>query len=246
MDSQSSTGTQEVKMAKVESNDCGETLLMYSDVSVRMAFIRKVFLLLMLQLCVTSAFIAMCTFSDGVKDYVQRKPGIIYVAIGLYLISIFTMMCVQAARRQVPCNYICMGFVTLSLSFLTGVIAAQHTTQVVLLAALTCCMCCFVVAVFATQAKCDMTPFGSALTVAAFALVIFGFISVIAVKFWEIKKVYMIYAGLACFLIMGFFAFDIQLIMGNKQHCCSFPASDGTLLRVGKLIGILLQKVRLS
>ncbi|KFD49349.1 hypothetical protein M513_09796 [Trichuris suis] len=113
----------------------GGGVLMYSDLSVRMAFIQKVFMLLMLQLSVAAAFIALFTFRL------------------IYIVTIIIMSCFEAPRRQVPCNYICMMLVTLSLSFMTGAIAAYYKTEVVLLAAITCCICCFIVAVFATQSK---------------------------------------------------------------------------------------------
>ncbi|KHJ41931.1 hypothetical protein D918_07982 [Trichuris suis] len=147
----------------------GGGVLMYSDLSVRMAFIQKVFMLLMLQLSVAAAFIALFTFRL------------------IYIVTIIIMSCFEAPRRQVPCNYICMMLVTLSLSFMTGAIAAYYKTEVVLLAAITCCICCFIVAVFATQSKCDLTPYTWAFFAAGIALIVFGIVAMIARMYWNMK-----------------------------------------------------------
>ena len=51
------------------------TTFSWDDQKVRRLFIRKVYTILVVQLLVTLAVVALFTFCDVVKDYVQANPG---------------------------------------------------------------------------------------------------------------------------------------------------------------------------
>lgn len=51
------------------------TTYSWDDQKVRRLFIRKVYAILLVQLLVTLAVVALFTFCDAVKDYVQANPG---------------------------------------------------------------------------------------------------------------------------------------------------------------------------
>ncbi|XP_035268329.1 protein lifeguard 2a isoform X2 [Anguilla rostrata] len=81
----------------------------WEDKNVRRMFIRKVFTILMIQLMVTFAVVALFTFCDEVRQFVQYNR-VLYLAsyitfMGTYLV----LVCSTTIRRQYPTNLILLG-----------------------------------------------------------------------------------------------------------------------------------------
>ncbi|KDQ88521.1 Fas apoptotic inhibitory molecule 2, partial [Zootermopsis nevadensis] len=55
----------------------------FSDKTIRLGFIRKVYGILMVQLLITVAFISWFLYHDATKQYVLSHPGILFGAFGV-------------------------------------------------------------------------------------------------------------------------------------------------------------------
>ncbi|XP_040481970.1 protein lifeguard 1 isoform X3 [Ursus maritimus] len=96
----------------------------WDDKSIRQAFIRKVFLVLTLQLSVTLSTVAVFTFVGKVKGFVRENVWTYYVSYAVFFISLIVLSCCGDFRRKHPWNLIaltrydftsCMGVLLVSL-----------------------------------------------------------------------------------------------------------------------------------
>ena len=110
----------------VYGNDITDSLE-FSEKSIRLAFIRKVYMLLSIQLMVTAGIIALFTFHDGVKEFAKGNLGFyvgVYVAFIVLLLVLICPCCGNISRKS-PANVICLGIFTVATGMLLGVISAQ-------------------------------------------------------------------------------------------------------------------------
>ncbi|XP_073094955.1 uncharacterized protein TMBIM7P isoform X8 [Manis javanica] len=103
------TDTYAVQISDEGSPDNSNTVTgLLAQVSVRRAFIIKVFLILSAQLVVTGAIINMFLFWKALKVWVLKNPWFTYALLNL--------------RHQVPANYILRGLFTILGGLLLGAI----------------------------------------------------------------------------------------------------------------------------
>lgn len=93
-------------------------------------FFRKVYLILMCQLAISAAFIALFVYNDNVKVMFQNS-GLIWVSFFITIACLFIMSCFDSARRTPPTNYIFLFIFTLAESFMLGVISSVYDPNVV-------------------------------------------------------------------------------------------------------------------
>uniref|UniRef100_G3P400 Protein lifeguard 2 n=1 Tax=Gasterosteus aculeatus aculeatus TaxID=481459 RepID=G3P400_GASAC len=108
----------------------------WDDRNIRRVFIRKVYAILMIQLLVTLAIVAIFTFCEPVKNYIQSNPGWYWASYAVFFVTYLTLSCCAAPRRQFPWNLIllaiffdvtsCQGvlFVFCMVMFVSGVVLA--------------------------------------------------------------------------------------------------------------------------
>lgn len=124
----------------------------FAEKKVRSAFVRKVFLLVLLQLGFTvgvaSIFLFVnpvneyvagekytCINSDGERTTCRRSPDgawVFYVSWALTLVMLIVLMCFTTIRRRYPYNYIAMFAFTAVMSVQVGTICAWWDLSVVL------------------------------------------------------------------------------------------------------------------
>ncbi|XP_017281904.1 glutamate receptor, ionotropic, N-methyl D-aspartate-associated protein 1b (glutamate binding) [Kryptolebias marmoratus] len=185
--------------------------------SIRRAFIRKVYLVLTAQLLVTFGFVAIFTFVDEVKVYVSRNLWTYLLSYGVFLVSICVISCCGNVRRRHPWNLVALSILTLSMSYMVGVIASFHDTESVIMAVGITAVVCFTVVVFSMQTKYDFTSCYGVLFVCLIVLIVF---SILCIIFQNIV-LQIVYAGLGALLFTGFLAVDTQLLLGNKELALS-------------------------
>ncbi|TSK31343.1 Mitogen-activated protein kinase 15 [Bagarius yarrelli] len=81
----------------------------WEDKSIRQAFIRKVFLVLTVQLMVTFSFVAIFTFADDVKQFVRQNRWTYYVSYAVFFVSLITLSCCGDFRRKHPWNLVALS-----------------------------------------------------------------------------------------------------------------------------------------
>ncbi|XP_012688792.2 glutamate receptor, ionotropic, N-methyl D-aspartate-associated protein 1a (glutamate binding) [Clupea harengus] len=185
----------------------------FEDKTIRQAFIRKVFMVLTVQLLVTFSFVAVFTFHPEAKLFVRRNPWTYYVSYAVFFVSLITLSCCGEFRRKHPWNLIALSILTLSLSYMVGMIASFYDTDSVIMAVGITAVVCFSVVLFSLQTKYDFTSCRGVLFVCLIVLVLFSFLCM----FIRHKILHIVYASLGALLFTCFLAVDTQLLLGNKQ-----------------------------
>uniref|UniRef100_A0A3B5Q792 Transmembrane BAX inhibitor motif containing 1a n=1 Tax=Xiphophorus maculatus TaxID=8083 RepID=A0A3B5Q792_XIPMA len=78
----------------------------WDDMSIRHAFIRKVYMILASQLLVTTAIVAIFTFVSPVRDFVRKNQAVYWASYAVYFITHIVLVCCKGPRRKFPWNVI--------------------------------------------------------------------------------------------------------------------------------------------
>uniref|UniRef100_G3P0S1 Glutamate receptor, ionotropic, N-methyl D-aspartate-associated protein 1b (glutamate binding) n=1 Tax=Gasterosteus aculeatus TaxID=69293 RepID=G3P0S1_GASAC len=181
--------------------------------SIRRAFIRKVFLVLSAQLMVTFAFVAVFTFVDQVKAFVLVNTWTYFLSYAVFFVSVCVISCCGSFRRRHPWNLVALSILTLSMSYMVGMIASFHDTDSVVMAVGITAVVCFTVVVFSLQTKYDFTSCYGVLFVCLIVLIVFGILCIVIRN----RILHIVYGGLGALLFTCFLAVDTQLLLGNKE-----------------------------
>jgi FtsH-binding integral membrane protein len=187
-----------------------------------MAFIRKVYAILGVQLIITTGVVLMLSYIDSVHDYVKDHSWVLYTSLAVTLVFIFILICVTEARRTVPWNYVCLIVFTVAESVLVGVIASTYAREAVTMAIGITAAVSIGLTLFAFNTKFDFTVYGGFLFVALIVLLMFGIFAPIFATNDNLEILNLVYASLGA-LIFGFYlVFDTQLMMGvNHRYAIS-------------------------
>ncbi|KAF6339311.1 Fas apoptotic inhibitory molecule 2 [Rhinolophus ferrumequinum] len=197
------------------------TTFSWDDQKVRRVFIRKVYTILLIQLLATLAVVAIFTFCDPVKDYVQANPGWYWASYAVFFATYLTLACCPGSRRYFPWNLILLTIFTLSMAYLTGMLSSYYNTTSVLLCLGITALVCLSVTVFSFQTKFDFTSCQGVLFVLLMTLLFSGLILAILLPFQYVPWLHAVYAVLGAGVFTLFLAFDTQLLMGNRRHTLS-------------------------
>ncbi|XP_008054913.1 protein lifeguard 1 isoform X2 [Carlito syrichta] len=185
----------------------------WDDKNIRRAFIRKVFLVLTLQLSVTLSTVSVFTFVGEVKGFVRENVWTYYVSYAIFFISLIVLSCCGDFRRKHPWNLVALSILTISLSYMVGMIASFYNTEAVIMAVGITTGVCFTVVLFSMQTRYDFTSCVGALLVSMVVLFIFAILCI----FIRNRILEIVYASLGALLFTCFLAVDTQLLLGNKQ-----------------------------
>nr|KAF6368365.1 Fas apoptotic inhibitory molecule 2 [Myotis myotis] len=152
------------------------TTFSWDDQQVRRVFIRKVYTILLIQLLVTVSVVALFTFCDPVKDYIQANPGWYWASYVVFFVTYLTLACCSGPRRYFPWNMILLTIFTLSMAYLTGMLSSYYNTTSVLLCLSITALVCLSVTIFSFQTKFDFTSCQGVLFVLLMTLFFSGLI----------------------------------------------------------------------
>ncbi|CAH2039301.1 unnamed protein product, partial [Iphiclides podalirius] len=195
----------------------------FNEQSIRKAFVRKVYAILMCQLLVTMAFITLFAYHRPMQIWVQKNPYMFWIAFVTVLVCLVVMACCGNVRRQAPMNFIFLGIFTLAESFLLGVTSSVYDSSAVMMAVGITAAICLTLTLFAMQTKYDFTGMGGALLCATVVLLLFG---LIAMFIPGNKVVTLVYASLGALLFSLYLVYDTQLMMGGKHKYSISPEED--------------------
>lgn len=183
---------------------------------IRRVFIRKVYSILLIQLSVTFGIIALLHLTPSIRGYVRSAQGqwLYWASYVVFLVTYIALACCRSAGRRFPTNMILLGVLTLSMSYMMGMISAFYKIDSVLLAVGITAFVCLGVTIFSFQTKFDFTSCMGVIFVISLALLGFGIVCI----FVRSAMMFKIYAGLGAVAFSIFLAVDTQLIMGGKRH----------------------------
>ena len=91
-----------------------------------MAFIRKVYGILMVQLSMTVGMIALFVYHPDVRMYSRQHPEMQIVAMIMTFVLLIALACCSDFRRRYPLNIILLGLFTLCEGFMLGSVASYY------------------------------------------------------------------------------------------------------------------------
>lgn len=191
----------------------------FNDRSIRHGFIRKVYAILMVQLAITTGFIALFLYHEPTKRYVQAHQELWWIALVVMIVCLITMACCGDVRRKAPMNFIFLGLFTFAEAFMLGMAASNFDQSAVLISVGITTAICLGLTLFAFQTKWDFTVMGGALLCLSIVLLIFGLVAI----FVKIRILTLVYASLGALLFSFYLIYDTQLMLGGKHKYSVSP-----------------------
>ncbi|XP_024259661.1 protein lifeguard 3 [Oncorhynchus tshawytscha] len=189
----------------------------WESISIRHAFIRKVYLILAAQLIVTVSIVAVFTFVEEVRAFVIRNPAVYWTSFAVYLVTYCILVCCEGPRRRFPWNFVLLAIFTLAMSYMTGTISSYYDTKAVLLTIGITAIVCIIVTIFCFQTKVDFTSCGGLFSILAIVVLVTGIITAIVLSFKYIPWLHMLYAAIGAVIYTLFLAYNTQLLIGNRK-----------------------------
>jgi len=178
-----------------------------ATIDIRMAFVRKVYAILTVQLLATAALSAVSFWSDSYKNWIQTNQWMMWVslfgAIGFMLLTYWK-------RKSYPTNLIFLAGFTGLEAYSVSVIVSFFQSKIVLEAVILTAGIFIALTLFACQTKYDFTSWMPYLFGGLWALILFGFM---AAFFPHNSTVELAYSGIAALIFSGYILVDTQLIM---------------------------------
>ncbi|NWT69429.1 LFG4 protein, partial [Prunella himalayana] len=181
-----------------------------ASVHIRMAFLRKVYSILSVQVLLTTVTTAIFLYSTGVQAFVHERPA-------LLLISGFGSLAVIVAltlyRLQHPVNlYLLFGFVmwcSLIDRLLFLFIVSFYDVSIVLQAFILTTAVFLGLTAYTLQSKRDFSKFGAGLFACLWILIISSFLRL----FFYSETIELVFAAAGALLFCGFIIYDTHLLM---------------------------------
>jgi len=178
-----------------------------ATIDIRMAFVRKVYAILSVQLIATAILSSASFFSESYKNWIQSNQWMMWIslfgAIGFMLLTYWK-------RKSYPTNLIFLAGFTGLEAYSISVIVSFYQSRIVLQAVLLTAGIFIALTIFACQTKYDFTSWMPYLFGGLWALILFGFM---AAFFPYNSTVELCYSGIAALIFSGYILVDTQLIM---------------------------------
>ncbi|NWT07613.1 LFG4 protein, partial [Vireo altiloquus] len=178
-----------------------------ASVHIRMAFLRKVYSILSVQVLLTTVTSAIFLYSTGVQAFVHERPA-------LLLISGFGSLAVIVAltlyRHQHPVNlYLLFGFCSLIDRLLFLFIVSFYDVVIVLQAFILTTAVFLGLTAYTLQSKRDFSKFGAGLFACLWILIFSAFLRL----FFYSEMIELVFAAAGALLFCGFIIYDTHLLM---------------------------------
>lgn len=189
----------------------------FSDAAIRAQFVRKVYLILSLQLGFTAMFNIPFLTVDGIQEFVYKYPWIVFFVVPVFVIPYFTLVCCEVTRRTFPTNMILLCLMTLGMSCVGGYVTAKLNTEVVIYAFTLTSLVTLSVTTLAVFCPFDFTSCQMVMCVVLIVLIIFSTIASVVIIYTNSNFANLIFAGVCVVLFSLFLMFDTQAIVGGRR-----------------------------
>ncbi|XP_067687208.1 protein lifeguard 1-like [Haliotis asinina] len=191
----------------------------FSEKSVRLGFIRKVYGILTCQIVVTIGIMSLFLYIPAVHEYSRHHAWMWYLALALTIVALIALACCENVRRQFPTNIILLGVFTICEGFLLGTVASHYDKDAVLIAVGVTAVVTVSLTLFAFQTKWDFTMMSGLLFVFMIVLLCLGLLCAIIRN----KYLNLVYACLGALVFCAYLVFDTQLMLGGKHQYSLSP-----------------------
>lgn len=211
----------------------------FSDLYARHIFIRKVFMILTLQLFVTFGIVALFSFVDPVRNFMLENIWMVWPALAGSIVFLLIFACCDMLVKTKPWNYIIMGAFTIIEAYLAGIIAACYSRESVLSAMLITFVVTTCLVLFACQTKYDFTGIGPYLMAFLLILIGVGILNAILCASKECQFLSTVYAAGGAILFSFYIIYDTQLIVGGRHRKYEFSENDHVFAALALYLDII-------
>eukprot|EP01013_Petalomonas_cantuscygni_P009512 TRINITY_DN2235_c0_g1_i1.p1 TRINITY_DN2235_c0_g1~~TRINITY_DN2235_c0_g1_i1.p1 ORF type:complete len:284 (+),score=43.92 TRINITY_DN2235_c0_g1_i1:67-852(+) len=204
------------------------------ELGLRMAFIRKVYGVLLLQILVTAAFCALAKTSATMQSFILTSGNVMVC----FVLSI-ALLCALFALRQVhPWNVVCLGAWTIVMADMVSVSVLAYSVSSVFLALGITFAIFLGLSAYTLQSKRDFSGLGVALYA---GLVVLLVVVVVQLFFPVSSAMSTMIAVFGAVLFSGFIVYDTWLMMTRLSVDDWVVASVNLYLDVLNLFMYVLQ-----
>lgn len=203
-----------------------DTVVSGCELSLRQAFIRKVYFLLFLQLLVTGAIISLVSFNETVKSFALNNFWLFLTSM---VSSVGFLIAAYVQSRSYPVNLIYLFGFTISEGYMLGVATCLYDTNVVLEAFAITLVIFVGLSLFACQTNYDFISWLGVLNVLLFAMIGISFMWFF---FQPSSTAEMIYSCIGALVFSGYILVDTQLILRRFNLEEEVPAAISVYLDV--------------
>ncbi|KAF1357529.1 transmembrane BAX inhibitor motif-containing protein [Lizonia empirigonia] len=178
-----------------------------ATLDIRMAFIRKVYAILTVQLLATAGVSALSMTSVTYRNWIQANQWMMWVSlVGTFVFLGLTFW----KRKSYPMNLAFLAGFTAMEAYSISVIVSMYESRIVLTALVFTVGIFIALSLFACQSKYDFTHWAPYLFGGIWILILFGFM---AAFFPYNSKVDLGYGIVSALIFSGYILVDTQLIM---------------------------------
>ncbi|XP_030056163.1 protein lifeguard 1 [Microcaecilia unicolor] len=186
----------------------------FSEKVLRRAFIKKVYLILAVQLVITVGIICMFIYWPTLKKWVRYNSWFTYALFPVIFVLVIVLSCCNDVRRKFPVNFILLGLFTIVEGLMLGAVSAFFEADAVMWAVGATAFVTLGLSIFALQSKWDFTMASGIMVVILLALCAFGLLCAIIRSFW----LQIVYASLGVLIFAVYLVVDTQLMLGGKHR----------------------------
>lgn len=206
-----------------------------ATIDIRMAFVRKVYSILTVQLLLTAGLSSLSFFSNGYRNWIQSNQWMMWVslfgAIGFMLLTFWK-------RKSYPTNILFLSAFTALEAYSISVITSFYESRIVIEALVITLGIFVALTLFACQTKYDFTSWMPYLFGALWVLILFGFM---AAFFPHGSTMELVYGGAAALIFSGYILVDTQLVMRHYHVEEEIAASISLYLDILNLFLAILR-----
>lgn len=180
-----------------------------TDRSIRMAFVRKVYFILTMQLLLTISLSVIFMYYEPMKEFVKDHQWLFFVS---WILTFTTLIILFWQRKRSPLNFILLALFTIFMSYGVGTIVSMYSSKVVLQSFLITFGVFLALEVFTFQSKYDFSSWGPFLY-ASLWIVIFA--SVIGWLFPYDKGYHMAISIVSALLFSAYIIYDTYMIFNR-------------------------------
>ncbi|EDO48159.1 predicted protein [Nematostella vectensis] len=196
-------------MSSIEEDFTYGVTVAQTNINVRLGFLRKVYGILSAQLGLTILVSALFMSTPAIKDFVQSRPEVLFVA---FILSFGFLIALMFKRRESPMNmYLLFGF-TLVEAYTLGTLVTFFDRMIVLEAFGMTAATTIALTMYTLQSKRDYSSWGAGLFTMLWIFIWAGLLQM----FFQSDILELAYAVLGALLFSAFIVFDTHMLM-NKM-----------------------------
>ncbi|XP_020641715.3 protein lifeguard 4 [Pogona vitticeps] len=177
-----------------------------ASVHIRMAFLRKVYIILSVQIFLTTVTSAAFLYSNTIRTFVHESPVLLLVSL---LGSLVVIVALTLYRHQHPVNlYLLFGF-TLLEALTVAITVTFYEVSVVLQAFILTTAVFLALTTYTLQSKRDFSKTGAGLFACLWILFLASFLNL----FFHSEVIELVFAAAGALLFCGFIIYDTHLLM---------------------------------